>query len=308
MKFNRLNDLYFKRLLGDKRRKNFTLNFLNAMLDRDENNYFTDITFLDKDNEPDTIDGKLSKLDIRADMNDGTQIEIEVQVLPFKLMAERSLFYWSKMYAEQLNKSERYKKLKRTVAINLLNFDYLIEEKEWHNVYALLNIKSHRKLTDHMEIHFAEIPKFKLKDIRKMRASETWMAYFSGNYDDKELEELSMNKPIMKEVMDFERSFLMDKMQRREYEQREKALRDYYSYMDETFEDGYDKGFGKGKMEGKMEGRIEGKMEGRIEGRKEGKIEGINEIALRMLKRGKELAEIVEDTGLSIEEVKKLQA
>ena len=278
------------------------------MLDRDENNYFTDITFLDKDNEPDTIDGKLSKLDIRADMNDGTQIEIEVQVLPFKLMAERSLFYWSKMYAEQLNKSERYKKLKRTVAINLLNFDYLIEEKEWHNVYALLNIKSHRKLTDHMEIHFAEIPKFKLKDIRKMRASETWMAYFSGNYDDKELEELSMNKPIMKEVMDFERSFLMDKMQRREYEQREKALRDYYSYMDETFEDGYDKGFGKGKMEGKMEGRIEGKMEGRIEGRKEGKIEGINEIALRMLKRGKELAEIVEDTGLSIEEVKKLQA
>ena len=57
-----------------------------------------------------------------------------------------------------------------------------------------------------------------------------------------------------------------------------------------------------------MEGRIEGKMEGRIEGRKEGKIEGINEIALRMLKRGKELAEIVEDTGLSIEEVKKLQA
>ena len=278
------------------------------MLDRDENNYFTDITFLDKDNEPDTIDGKLSKLDIRADMNDGTQIEIEVQVLPFKLMAERSQFYWSKMYAEQLNKSERYKKLKRTVAINLLNFDYLIEEKEWHNVYALLNIKSHRKLTDHMEIHFAEIPKFKLKDIRKMRASETWMAYFSGNYDDKELEELSMNKPIMKEVMDFERSFLMDKMQRREYEQREKALRDYYSYMDETFEDGYDKGFGKGKMEGKMEGRIEGKMEGRIEGRKEGKIEGINEIALRMLKRGKELAEIVEDTGLSIEEVKKLQA
>lgn len=104
MKFNRLNDLYFKRLLGDKNKKSLTLNFLNSILDRDANNYFTDITFLDKDNEPETIDGKLSKLDIRADMNDGTQIEIEVQVLPFKLMAERSLYYWSKMYAEQLEK------------------------------------------------------------------------------------------------------------------------------------------------------------------------------------------------------------
>ena len=32
-----------------------------------------------------------------------------------------------------------------------------------------------------------------------------------------------MNKPIMKEVMDFERSFLMDKMQRRDYEQKLQA-------------------------------------------------------------------------------------
>ena len=283
MKFNRLNDLYFKRLLGDKNKKSLTLNFLNSILDRDANNYFTDITFLDKDNEPETIDGKLSKLDIRADMNDGTQIEIEVQVLPFKLMAERSLYYWSKIYAEQLGKGERYKKLKKTIAINLLNFDYLTDEKDWHNIYRLLNAKSYRKLTDHMEIHFAEIPKFKLKDIRKMRASETWIAYFSGNYDDKELEELSMNKPIMKEVMDFERSFLMDKMQRREYEQREKALRDYYSYMGESYEDGYDKGYDKGKTE------------------------EVNKIALNLLDLGANIEMIMKATGLSENEIKNLQ-
>ena len=69
--FNRLNDLYFKKLLGDKNRKNLTLSFLNAILNKDEREYFTDITFLDKDNEPLTLDGKLSKLDIRADLNDG---------------------------------------------------------------------------------------------------------------------------------------------------------------------------------------------------------------------------------------------
>ena len=276
MKFNRLNDLYFKRLLGDKNKKSLTLNFLNSILDRDANNYFTDITFLDKDNEPETIDGKLSKLDIRADMNDGTQIEIEVQVLPFKLMAERSLYYWSKMYAEQLGKGEWYKKLKKTIAINLLNFDYLTDEKDWHNIYTLLNTKSYRKLTDHMEIHFVEIPKFKLKDIRKMRASETWIAYFSGNYDDKELEELSMNKPIMKEVMDFERSFLMDKVQRREYEQREKALRDYYSYMGESYEDG--------------------------------KLDGIKETALNLLHLGANMEMIIKATGLSENEIRNLQS
>ena len=179
------------------------------------------------------------------------------------------------MYAEQLGKGERYKKLKKTIAINLLNFDYLTDEKDWHNIYTLLNTKSYRKLTDHMEIHFAEIPKFKLKDIRKMRASETWIAYFSGNYDDKELEELSMNKPIMKEVMEFERSFLMDKVQRREYEQREKALRDYYSYMGESYEDG--------------------------------KLDGIKETALNLLHLGANMEMIIKATGLSENEIRNLQ-
>ena len=62
--------------------------------------------------------------------------------------------------------------------------------------------------------------------------------------------------------------------------------------MGESYDDGYDKGYDEGKTEGKMEG----------------KIEGINEIALRMLKRGKDINEIAADTGLSIEEVQKLQA
>ena len=97
-----------------------------------------------------------------------------------------------------------------------------------------------------------------------------------------------MNKPIMKEVMDFERSFLMDKIQRREYEQREKALRDYYSYMGENYENG--------------------KIEGIQQGIQCGEQNKSKEIALRMLKRGKDISEIAEDTGLSLEEIQKLQA
>ena len=34
--FNRLNDLYFKKLLGDKKRKNLTLSFLNGVLNKDD--------------------------------------------------------------------------------------------------------------------------------------------------------------------------------------------------------------------------------------------------------------------------------
>lgn len=45
--FNRLNDLYFKKLLGDKK-KNLTLSFLNGILNKDDESCFTDISFLIK--------------------------------------------------------------------------------------------------------------------------------------------------------------------------------------------------------------------------------------------------------------------
>ena len=240
--FNRLNDLYFKKLMGDKNRKNLTLSFLNSILNKDEHEYFTDITFLDKDNEPLTLDGKLSKLDIRADLNDGTQVDIEVQVCPFTLMAQRSLYYWSKMYSEQLGKGIQYQKLQKAITINLLAFDYLKDEQDWHNIYNLLNVKSHNKLTDHIEIHFLELPKFTLKDIRKIRTSEAWIAYFSGNYSKKELEEIAMTTPVIKEAVEFEDTFLQDKMERRAYEQREKAIKDYYSYMTASKQEGIQEG------------------------------------------------------------------
>ena len=93
-----------KNFWGIKKERILTLSFLNGILNKDDENYFTDITFLDKDNEPLTLDGKLSKLDIRADLNDGTQVDIEVQVCPFKLMAERSLYYWSKIVFRAIRK------------------------------------------------------------------------------------------------------------------------------------------------------------------------------------------------------------
>ena len=40
-----------------------------------------------------------------------------------------------------------------------------------------------------------------------------------------------MTTPEIKEAVEFEDIFLQDKIELRAYEQREKAIRDYYSYM-----------------------------------------------------------------------------
>ena len=47
-----------------------------------------------------------------------------------------------------------------------------------------------------------------------------------------------MTIPAIKEVVEFEDTFLQNKIERRVYEQRKKAIRDYYFYMNLYKEEG----------------------------------------------------------------------
>ena len=55
--------------------------------------------------------------------------------------------------------------------------------------------------------------------------------------------------------------------------------------------------------EGKLEGRLEGKLEGRLEGKLEGKLEA----AKAMLEDGLDVVRVSRLTGISVEELERLQ-
>lgn len=54
------------------------------------------------------------------------------------------------------------------------------------------------------------------------------------------------------------------------------------------------------------EGKLEGKLQGKIEGKAEGKREALQEFALNLLQKGFNIEQIVELTGLSLEEIQSL--
>ena len=62
-------------------------------------------------------------------------------------------------------------------------------------------------VTCHLEMHFLELPKVKISDVKKLKKSEQWGAYFSGKYSEKDLEKLAMNNPVIKQVLDYEVCF-----------------------------------------------------------------------------------------------------
>ena len=102
-----LNDVFFKALLCDDRHKELTLNFLNSILNRTGEQAFCDLEFLDKELDPIIDAGKVSILDIRAKMNDNTQVNIEVQIAKPKDMKKRAVFYWAKLYSYQISEGFR---------------------------------------------------------------------------------------------------------------------------------------------------------------------------------------------------------
>ena len=217
-------------------------------------------------------DGKVSVLDIRAKMNDGTQVNIEVQVCKDPDMARRSLYYWAKMYGSELREGEPYDKLMPAISINLMDFNAFAQYTACHHSYHICNDETKDILIDDLEMHFIELEKIRIGDIRKLRKSERWIAYFSHQCSDEEREVLAMSEPAIKEAMKCEMYFTQDEKLRRKYEIQEKARRDYISMM-HNIEKSRTEGWQKGLEEGRAEGLAEGREEGRAEGREEGRLE-----------------------------------
>lgn len=276
---NRLNDVFFKYLLGSEKRKSLTLSFINGILNRPDDALFTDLDFLDKELTPITDDGKVSVLDIRARMDDGTQVNIEVQVCKDPDMAHRALYYWAKMYGGELRKGQPYSSLMPAISINLMDFNAFRQYGTCHHAYHIRNDETGDMLIEDLEMHFIELEKIRIGDIRKLRKSERWIAYFSRQCSDQEREVLAMSEPAIKEAMKCEMYFTQDEKLRRQYEIQEKARRDYISMM-------YN--IEKSRTEGREEGRKEGLKEGREEGLKEGRKEGLREGHEKGLREGRE--------------------
>lgn len=272
--FNRLNDVFFKSLLGDDKRKQLTLNFLNSILNKDEHSYFTDIHYMDKEMDPITEVGKVSILDIMAEMNDKTMINIEVQVCKQNYISKPSLYYWSKMYGNQLKSGDNYTNLNKAIAINLLDFSHL-PYNTYHNSYHIQNDITHDILVDDFEMHFIELNKFSFSDIKNIRKSDKWIAYFSNKCTDEQREVIAMSEPAIQKALEFENYFTQDELLRRQYDIQEKAIRDYNSGISSAIE--------QGQQAEKIQNAING------------------------LKAGIDIDIISKITDLSIQEIKELQ-
>jgi len=142
-KVNPLNDLVFKKVMGEQGNEVQLKAFLEAVLDKKlksiEIKGAMELT-------PDIIGNKLSRLDVFAEIDEGAGVNIEVQLKDYKNMSKRTIFYWGRGFGNALKsgKDNDYADLPDYITINLLGFDYFDDEpeQEFHNVYHIKNDRS----------------------------------------------------------------------------------------------------------------------------------------------------------------------
>lgn len=231
------NDFAFKLLFGNENHKELLIAFLNAILKTPENE-LVDIELINTELLREFAEDRKGILDVRAKTKNGVQIDIEIQVLYTEYMAERTIFYWSKMYTGQIKSGDTYDKLKKCITINIVDFTCIPIEK-LHTCFHITEDETGKILTDVLEIHFLELPKLMNTKIPKDEndALVEWMMFLEAN-NKEALEMLSKKNDKIKKAYNVLQIISKDDKARAAYEAREAELHDQMTRIKSAREEG----------------------------------------------------------------------
>ena len=286
------NDYVFKRIFSKPENNEELKELLEAIL----NIEIEKVEVKNPEITKNYADEKLGVLDIRAQINEDTMIDIEMQVANVKTMVNRNIIYTSRLIAEDTRVGEEYRGLKKFISITILG-ENLLKRNSYHSIVHLkfensepekqveMGYKKEQDLlTDRIEIHYIELKKFIKKNLEMSSKISQWLWLIVGE-EEKVKMASEKNKTIEKVVED------LDEMSANQNERLEAYKRQLIEW-DYEIE----------KEELKKEAREEGLQEGRQEGARIEKEKN----AIKMLKEGIAINIIVKVTGLTEEEIKKI--
>jgi predicted transposase/invertase (TIGR01784 family) len=276
-RFNPLNDFLFFKVMGEKGDEKQLLGFLNAVLGHSGKKPLKSVDILEnKTFAADIKSGKSCVLDVRAVLEDETKINIEVQLRNEHNIDRRSLFYWNKLYSEDMKAGQDYNELPNVIAVNIVDFDFPPNG----NVHSCFHLREDADpsiiLSDALEIHFINMVKYRKQSKKDIKDNplDRWLAWLDLKSPPELIEEvLNMDSAIMaaNEKQEF---VTQDEEDRDLYWRRQIAIMDYNSGINNA--------------------------------RREGKVEKTLEIARNLLAKGSAPEFVREITGLSMNEISNL--
>jgi len=289
-------DIAFKKIFGVEENKDLLISLINSIVSEEDK--IVDVTLLNPYNPKNFKQDKLSILDIKAKSQAGKRYNIEIQISDEADYDKRALYYWAKLYTEQLKVAEDYSTLSKAIGIHILNFTSILHVDKYHNVFSIREKDSGLLYFKDLELHTIELKKFskdshaELADVVAMvkNSLDMWAAFLT-RHDLLNRENLpaALDDPALKKALGVLGIMNFAPEEREAYEEHLKWLRMETSALK--------------KYETKW--FAEGREEGREEERQKN-LEEKKNIAGKMLAKGMSVEEVGELTGLSEDEIKVL--
>jgi len=274
--------LSYKKIFGTEGNKDLLISLINSIVG--EEDQVVDVTLLNPYNQKNFKNDKLSILDIKAEGSTGKKFNIEIQITDEADYDKRALYYWARLYADQLKESEDYSTLEKVIGIHILNFTSIPKAEKYHNVFRITEKETGLEYFNELELHTIELKKFtdklgkEFEDIgsKIQNSLDLWSAFLTRNdlISKAKLPQSLNDVPVKKAIKVLSVMNFTD-------EERE-AYEDHLKWL-----------------------RIEANSLKKAEER--GEKNKALKIAATLIKQGLPLSQISEATGLTTEELKSLQ-
>ena len=277
-KYNLKNDVIFKAFFGKKGNEQFLIDFLTGLLK-------INIKEIEIKEEVNLIqltrDEKGGRLDLQARLDNGSIVNIEIQVKDENNMIERSIVYGSKVVSKELKRGMDYEDAQKVIMVNILNYE-IFEYKEYVSE-SMLVLKDHRdyEISDMIKYYYIELPKYRKEKTNMNDKLNQWLALIDDT-DRGKIEMAKEKNEKIKSALDEMTYLTGDEEVQRLVELHEKWEMDWNSSMNRARKEGMEKGITKGIKQNQKE------------------------TAIKMLQKGINIKTIMELTGLTEEEIKKL--
>jgi len=273
---NPFTDYGFKRLFGEEPNKDLLLDFLNELLKKEQGKII-ELQYLKNENLTTTELNRKAVFDLYCTNEKGERFIVEIQKTKQKFFKDRTVYYSTFPIREQAVLGSDWNfELKKVYTIAILDFIFDEDKNETEKFrydVKLMDIDSKKVFYDKLTFIYLEMPKFNKKAEELETRFDKWLFVLKNlnklnRIPDKLREDIFLKLFQTAEIAKFTQN------EYQEYEDSLKYYRDLKNSLDTA------------KEEGKIEGKIE--------------------IAKEMLNKGFDINIITELTGLSKEEIAKL--
>ncbi len=272
---NPFTDYGFKRLFGEELNKDLLLDFLNELL-KEEQGQIKDLTYLKTEQLGATEIDRKAIFDLYCENEKGEKFIVELQKTKQNFFKDRTVYYSTFPIREQAKRADWDYELKAIYTIAILDFVFDADKAEpskFRYDVKLTDVDTNKVFYDKLTFIYLEMPKFN-KTVDELETRFDKWLYAIKNLNKLDRIPDKLREQIFDKLFETAEIARFSQEQIRSYEDSLKYYRDLKNSLDTA--------------------------------RDEGELQKAFDVAKKGLIKGMSIVDISELTGLSVEEIKKL--